>query len=1054
MGYLLKKGWKKGYAVALTILVVSLYAASGISAVDELPENSVLRHIRYPERVAREAAVDFDGGSGTQGDPYLISTIDQLQSISNNSAHYKLTANIDASATAGWSGGKGFSPLNWFNGSLDGDGHSITGLVINQSNKSNMALFTSTGSAAIIKDLDLVNVSITGKTGVAALVVTLAGTIQNVTVSGTINGTGVSGGLVGQSNSGTISNCSANVTVTSTGSTVGGLLGYNNAGLVTNCFSLGSVSGVNEVGGLVGKNEGTIESSYSEADVTGTGNSVGGLIGLNNGGTVDDTYATGDVTGVNYVGGLIGADNSSSAISNSSSSSVVTGVNQVGGLIGWKNGGSVTGCSSTGVVYAESSAGGLIGFIGYQTAIISTCFSTADVYGGGSGTGGLVGIAQSATITDTYAMGDVNGEEDVGGLVGEVLWGGSVINSYSSATVNGDEDVGGLVGSSSGDNTYINSYWDVEASGVDESAGGIPLGTDPMNDDTTYVNNDWDFSDTWIILEDVNDGYPFFSSNMTAFGAYLWSGEIDTDWFKAGNWENEVVPVTNGKAYIPDVINQPFLTANVTICNLYIFNNSLVTVGPSGGLSVTVKLKNDSGSSGFVIDSDEDESGSLNFPGAVSGTLNRRMYGGAERWHMISSPVASQAISPEFTPTVAAGTETKNVFFCWHEPDSSWVYFNHPDLWSAANGSNNFIPGKGYLAMYENAGEEKQFTGSLNYGTVTANVTRTLAVGTDLAGVNLLGNPYPSSIDWKASGWGRNNLVTNGSGYDLWIWSETNNNYGVYNSGASSNYGTNGVSRYIPPAQGFFVHASANGTVSMNDAIRVHQPDDWIKKATIELPIVRLAVTSEEGHGKDEIAVEFEHNELPSRSLKKFSLMETAPSLYIPHEGKAWSLCLLDTLEKYPVLPVAFKAGAKGNYSITVEGNPGDFDFLLLRDKQTGLRHDLKANSPYTFYSDPSDPRDHPDRFVLQLKEGHYADPFEEFPADVFWNSQKLVVDLRLVEKGTCTLEVFDINGRKLMQQSLDAGSVYHIPSPSIRGILIVRMTGSQGVFRKKLMVF
>jgi hypothetical protein len=1051
MGMNLRRGAKKEYGIALTILITGIFFVFGLSSVWGVPDSHGNRAIQLPEILLEEAAIDFDGGSGTQGDPYLISTIDQLQSINNNSAYYKLTTDIDASATAGWNGGKGFSPLSWFNGSLDGDGHSISGLVINQSNKSNMALFTSTGSSALIKDLDLVNVSITGKTGVAALVVTLAGTVQNVTVSGTINGTGYAGGLVGQSNSGTLSNCSANITVASTGSTVGGLLGYNNGGLVTNCFSLGSVSGVNEVGGLVGKNEGTIESSYSEADVTGTGNSVGGLIGLNNGGTVDDTYATGDVTGVNYVGGLIGGDNSSSDISNSSSSSVVTGENQVGGLIGWKNGGSVTGCSSSGVVYAESSAGGLIGFIGYQTAIISMCFSTADVYGGGSGTGGLVGIAQSATITDTYAMGDVNGEEDVGGLVGEVLWGGSIINSYSSATVNGDEDVGGLVGSSSGENTFTNSYWDVEASGVEESAGGIPMGTDPMNEDSTYVNNDWDFSDTWIILEDVNDGYPFFSSNMTAYGAYLWSGVIDSDWNKAGNWQNGVVPDGNGKAYIPDVVNQPFLTSNITICNLYIFENSLVTIGPSGGLTVTVKLKNDSGSSGFVIDSDEDESGSLNFPGAVSGTLNRRMYGGAERWHMISSPVASQAISPEFTPTVAAGTETKNVFFCWHEPDSSWVYFNHTSAWNAANGGNYFVTGKGYLALYENTGVEKQFTGSMNYGNITANVTKTLAVGTDLAGVNLLGNPYPSSVDWKATGWGRTMLVKNGAGYDVWIWSETNNNYGVYNSASSSNYGTNGVSRYIAPTQGFFVQASANGTVSMSDAIRVHQSDDWIKKATIEQPLVRLAVTSEEGYGKDEIALEFEHNELPSRTLKKFSLVATAPSLYIPHEGKAYSLCMLDTLEKYPVLPVAFKAGAKGYYSMTVEGNPGDFENLILKDKQTGLEHDFKRNAQCTFYGDP---KDHPARFVLQLKEGAYGDPFEDLPAHVFWNTQRIVVDLQLVEKGECTLEIFDIHGRKLMQQSLVNAFVHQIPTPSVRGILIVRLTGSQGVFRKKLMVF
>ncbi|KKK59244.1 hypothetical protein LCGC14_3036340, partial [marine sediment metagenome] len=42
-------------------------------------------------------------GSGTQGDPYIISDVDDLQAIENNlGSYYELGSDIDASATSGW----------------------------------------------------------------------------------------------------------------------------------------------------------------------------------------------------------------------------------------------------------------------------------------------------------------------------------------------------------------------------------------------------------------------------------------------------------------------------------------------------------------------------------------------------------------------------------------------------------------------------------------------------------------------------------------------------------------------------------------------------------------------------------------------------------------------------------------------------------------------------------------------------------------------------------------------------------------------------------------
>ena len=111
-----------------------------------------------------------------------------------------------------------------------------------------------------------------------------------------------------------------------------------------------------------------------------------------------------------------------------------------------------------------------------------------------------------------------------------------------------------------------------------------------------------------------------------------------------------------------------------------------------------------------------------------------------------------------------------------------------------------------------------------------------------LKGFNLTGNPYPSSIDWRASsGWTRSDLVSTGGGYDMWIWNPTANNYGVYNSADADGVGTNSVTRYIAPMQGYFVTASSAGNLSMNNDVRVHDgAGNWFKSIERQVGTVSL----------------------------------------------------------------------------------------------------------------------------------------------------------------------------------------------------------------------
>ena len=457
-------------------------------------------------------------------------------------------------------------------------------------------------------------------------------------------------------------------------------------------------------------------------------------------------------------------------------------------------------------------------------------------------------------------------------------------------------------------------------------------------------------------------------------------------------------------------------------------------------------LVNNAGETGLVILSDASGTGSLIHNSAtVPVTFQRYIKGDPEAWHMLSSPVSSQEISGDFTPSGTYADGTGYDFYTWYEPDSSWVYLlntAYTPTWLEANGNNNFLPGKSYLVSYEAANPTKEFTGNLNNGTISVDITKTVGVG-DVFGANLVGNPYPSSIDWKSSaGWDRSDLLSVGGGYDIWLWNDIANNYGVYNSASAIDEGSLGASRYIPPNQGFFVTAQQSGALEMTNEVRSNEDaGNWLKSSEKAGNMLFIAVESSGGDGNDEVIVEFGHQDKEKGSLKKFSFIETAPSLYLHNGELAYSLVMLDSIPNHPVLPLSFKAGSNGEYVLNAFFDPDYLTFLRLKDLLLDEEIDLIKYPSHRFQAHQSDLAG---RFVLQFAPGNFPNPHNKIPVRIYTYNKILFIDLRLIDSD-CTVETFDTMGRMVMNTILKGGNQYEINSGNLSGIYIVRVSASDG---------
>jgi len=238
-----------------------------------------------------------EGGKGTKEEPYLVSTTgDLMQMGQNKKAYYKLANDIDMTEGGLW------TPIDNFQGELDGDGHALFNMYI-AGKTARTGLFATMGYGGHAKNLNFVNPTIELNTN-SAFVGVLAGECAADSLNGAmkvipadsihvINGkiTGNYGGVIG------------------------GIIGQTTLyGDVVACSFQGEINAPNAtegVGGIVGKNYTGSRVYACSANLTATiGENLGGILGVmsKNCGAVYDCESQGKLTAKNQVGGIIGSD--------------------------------------------------------------------------------------------------------------------------------------------------------------------------------------------------------------------------------------------------------------------------------------------------------------------------------------------------------------------------------------------------------------------------------------------------------------------------------------------------------------------------------------------------------------------------------------------------------------------------------------------------------------------------------------------------------------------------------------------------------------------------
>lgn len=240
-------------------------------------------------------ASGFAGGTGTEGDPWLIENAEQLaylaQQVNNGTdyerKHFRLVSDLDLS-------GNEWTPIGTYRkpfwGGFDGGGHTITGMKIT-GNRDYVGLFGEchnfTAASSYIKSVTVKRANISGRNFVGAIAGVGANISDCYSIENTICANRCVGGICG-SLTGNISGC-YNSSSVSGNSTAGGIMGsasYNGIGngVVQYCYNIGAVTVRQQdssVGGITGAsaNRYDISNCLNCGKITGNGKNVGGIAG-------------------------------------------------------------------------------------------------------------------------------------------------------------------------------------------------------------------------------------------------------------------------------------------------------------------------------------------------------------------------------------------------------------------------------------------------------------------------------------------------------------------------------------------------------------------------------------------------------------------------------------------------------------------------------------------------------------------------------------------------------------------------------------------------------
>ena len=429
----------------------------------------------------------------------------------------------------------------------------------------------------------------------------------------------------------------------------------------------------------------------------------------------------------------------------------------------------------------------------------------------------------------------------------------------------------------------------------------------------------------------------------------------------------------NGSAWTPStpgagddvtISGSGTIPSDFECANLVIDNGVTLNISSDVCVKVNGDVTNPNGTGGIVL---ADNASLIATTVGLSGTYKKALTGG--EWNFAASPVVT-------------GTPVRTLFGA-----NSYAYLEAgTDIGLAWTDPATADPGHGFIA-WANGNTTKNLSGVFAQGVINSG-----ALPLAFEGFSLVGNPYPSSVEWSTSTLADFNLLN--VAQTIWMW-----------SGTSYMAITPAMGTIIPPGTSFFVQATvAGGSFSVSNVVR-----------DCNLPVKRqlannITLEVSKGDMTDQISMYSYNEEIQAQKLMSF--VDGAPQLYIIGDKK---LSVWQHTQALSSVKLGFECSEAGKFTVRAS----DFSYtdgsqLVLEDLKNGKMIQL---SGVAFYEFDYDVKDKSDRFVLHINNSTTGIDGILSERSIYTYDKSLYINL---PKAGGQAEVFDISGKKLASFSLN----------------------------------
>lgn len=454
--------------------------------------------------------------------------------------------------------------------------------------------------------------------------------------------------------------------------------------------------------------------------------------------------------------------------------------------------------------------------------------------------------------------------------------------------------------------------------------------------------------------------------------------------------------------------------------------------------------------------------------GEILGSVTMQRYlDTAFGYKYFSTPFSNSTVG-DFSSFVDLSASFPN-FYSYNENRKDGAGNDATGWESYTNPSGSMEAGAGYALNFGNgsAPTTVEISGSVNNGPVSIALQNHNGLYTK--GFQLVGNPYPSPIDWNATGWTKNNIDDGIYFFTAGTTDQYTGTYTSYVNGVSSADGKS--SNIIPSMQGFFVKVRdavsgesypINATLGMTNAVRVNDFDQpFLKKAETPKPLLRLTADFGAKEQQDAMVIYFS----PYSSLKfeqekdAHKLMNTdvaVPNLYsISSDKKELSINAvpMPVSGGYEKIPLGIKAERSGRMTIKLadlENLGSNFNVYLI-DHQRNIGQNLSKKNNYSFEVQEGTWNS---RFELMFSEEKMKDPaiaFDE-PFSVEMQNTAVVVKLNLENGQQGIVTVSSISGQVLQSRKGNGKDEVVFEGITSDGVYIINLDLGQERFSKKVL--